>query len=37
MFQNGYKCACDFQRTLVAHQIVYNRARSSVFVADIII
>ena len=23
--------------TLVAHQIVYNRARSSVFVADIII
>ena len=37
MFYDGYKCACDFQHTLAAHQIVYNRARSSVFVADIII
>ena len=36
MFHNDYKCACDFQRTLAAHQIVHNRARGSVFIADII-
>ena len=37
MFHNGYKCACVFQRILEAHQIVYDRARGSVFIADIII
>ena len=31
MFQNGYKCACDFQRTLVAHQIVHNHVRGILF------
>ena len=36
MFHNGYKCACAFQRTLEDHQIVHNRARGSVFIADII-
>ena len=36
MFHNGFKCACVFQRTLTAHQIVRNRARGSVFIADII-
>ena len=37
MFYDGYKCACAFQRTLAAHQIVHNRACDNVFVADIII